>query len=408
VKAVRSSFRDLSIHAQVAAIASISLLLGTASAVCLLVICTRCCAVREEASRSSGSDLPHTHSREAMRMRELLTAAEASGFQARRVIHLNSSLADVVDGSWDAGFDLLAPHEALWFPLDPQTAMVFESRAASHELWYALLLMSGATLIVMISALLFWIRSRVAAPLAALEQKASGVHRVLPIHSPRTLMRIADAMDQLTAQSVKARERRVQALAAVSHDLRLPLTRLRLRAERVSEDLRISMLREIDGMTRMLEMTLAAVREDAQLALKSKVDLASLLQTLCDEFADVGYEVHYAGPLRMSCHCSPELLARAISNVIDNAIKHASHVGVFLRTNEGAIEIDIADDGPGIPQSQREQLFEPFIKATANHRAGFGLGLSIARDVVQAHGGSIRMLDELPHGLRVRITLPMD
>src|SRR3546814_479535 len=171
-------------------------------------------------------------------------------------------------------------------------------------------------------------------------------------------------------------------LAAISHDQRTPLARLQLRAERIADqELREGMLREIAQVTRMLDFTLNYLREDVRSESASRIDLPSVLQTICAEFADVGHAVSYEGPGRLTWTCRPSVLTRAISNVIDNAVKHGSEVTVALRTrNDGAVEIDVADDGPGIASSLREKVFDPFFKGdnarSSAKRSGFGLGRS--------------------------------
>jgi signal transduction histidine kinase len=205
---------------------------------------------------------------------------------------------------------------------------------------------------------------------------------------------------------------RTRMLAAISHDLRTPMTRLRLRAERIGDpELRDGILYEVTQVSRMLDETLEYLQPGARKEGMSRVDLSSLLRTVCTEFGDVGHDVAYAGPSRLGWVCRPHALARAVSNVVDNAVQHGSAVRVGLRVGEdGVAEIDVADDGPGIPAPLREKVFDPFFKgddarpATAGR--GFGLGLSIARDVVRGHGGSIALLDRLPQGLIVRMSLP--
>lgn len=207
---------------------------------------------------------------------------------------------------------------------------------------------------------------------------------------------------------------RTRMLAAISHDLRTPLTRLRLRAERIADqDVREGMLHELERVTRMLDETLDYLREDVRSEPLSRIDLPSVLQTICAEFADVGHAVSYKGLAKLALTCRPSVLMRAISNVVDNAVKHGSTVTVALRArNDGRVEIDIADDGPGIAASIRGKVFDPFFKGddarSPIKRSGFGLGLSIARDVVKGHGGEIEFLDRKPHGLIVRLSLPCD
>jgi signal transduction histidine kinase len=236
--------------------------------------------------------------------------------------------------------------------------------------------------------------------------------RVVSRSGPREIAQVADALNDMRIRIRALLDDRTRMLAAISHDLRTPLTRLRLRAERIAdEELREGMLNEITRITHMLDETLDYLREDLRSEGMSRVDLPSVLQTICAEFADVGHAVTYEGPARLTWTCRPSALTRAIANVVDNAVKHGSAVTVALRARAaGAVEIDVADDGPGIPSPLREKVFDPFYKGddarSSATRSGFGLGLSIARDIVTSHGGTIDLLDRTPRGLIVRMSLP--
>jgi signal transduction histidine kinase len=170
------------------------------------------------------------------------------------------------------------------------------------------------------------------------------------------------------------------------------------------------MLSDVTHVSRMLDETLEYLRDDAQSEMVSCIDLPSFLQTICSDFADIGYAVSYVGPSRLSYACRPRALSRAVANIVENAIKHGSTVTVALRRREpDRIEIEVTDEGPGIPLALREKVFEPFFKgddARAQDESGFGLGLSIARDIIKRHGGGIEMHSVHPVGLRVLMVLP--
>ena len=200
-------------------------------------------------------------------------------------------------------------------------------------------------------------------------------------------------------------------LGAISHDLRTPLTRLRLRVEtdRVADE-RPKMLADIEAMESMLASTLSFVRgvDDAE---KSEVvDLDLTLQTVCDLITDVGGDISYEGPPRCRYRCKPQALMRALANVVANAARYGDHVRVSLQRDASlGYVIDTRDDGPGIPDSEKRKVFEPFYRTAAardHDSEGMGLGLSIARSVILSHGGSIELRDVAPHGLHVRIVLP--
>ncbi|WP_420964558.1 ATP-binding protein [Bradyrhizobium sp. B120] len=253
------------------------------------------------------------------------------------------------------------------------------------------------------------------APLAELASAATSFGRsprapeVLHRRGPLEIAQVADALNDMRTRIAALLDDRTRMLAAISHDLRTPLTRLRLRSERVREDaLRTAMLGDIAKMTRMINETLEYLRDDARSEAPSCIDLPSFLQTICSDFTDTGHAVSYSGPARLPYVCRPRALSRAVTNVVENAVKHGSLVVVTLRLTEADhVEIEVADDGPGIPPMLHDWVFEPFFKAdNARQEGGFGLGLSIAQDIVKRHGGSIALRLREPSGLLVSMLLP--
>ena len=230
-------------------------------------------------------------------------------------------------------------------------------------------------------------------------------------NGPREIAQVAAALNEMRRRIQALVDERTRTLAAISHDLRTPLARLGLRAERASDPtLRGSMLRDIALLDGMLDEALAYLREGGSPEPIHRVDLPSLLQTICAEFTDVGNTVSYEGPGRLTFACRQRALTRAITNVIENGTKHGSSVTVTLHVTEAdGIRIDISDDGPGIPKELMERVFEPFFKAdptrSSSRRTGFGLGLSIARDIVRSHDGEIELLDHTSRGATFQITL---
>lgn len=235
--------------------------------------------------------------------------------------------------------------------------------------------------------------------------------RLIVRKGPIEIVRLADGLNEMRLRIRALIDDRTRMLAAVSHDLRTPLTRLRLRVERVTDQpMREGMLRELERVDRMLRETLDFLREDASGEPPSRADLPSILQTICADFADIDHDVAYEGPARLAWTCRPGTLARAISNIVDNGLQHGSKVRVRLRIDEdSAAEIDITDDGVGIPEALHDQVFAPFFKvddARGGSSGGFGLGLSIARATVRSHGGDIFLRQEAPTGFTVRIVIP--
>jgi signal transduction histidine kinase len=259
-----------------------------------------------------------------------------------------------------------------------------------------------------------WMARSIVTPLTNLAQAAERLGRereMTPITGMKLpeLAAIADTFNEMQARLKKFVDERMQMLAAISHDLRTPLTRLRLYAETVpSEAQRAQILSDITDMETMVSTSLAFMSDEIHREPYSAVDIASLIISQCDNFTDAGRAVSYAGPDHAQLTCRPVALRRAFSNLIDNGCKYGGEVGVSLSDNGASLVIDVRDKGPGIPPDQVERAFAPFqrLEASRNRETGgTGLGLTIARDVVVSHGGDIELLHE-GGGFLVRVELP--
>jgi signal transduction histidine kinase len=227
---------------------------------------------------------------------------------------------------------------------------------------------------------------------------------------------IRSLSESLNAMRIRIRgmvDRRANMLRALGHDLRTPLTRLRMRAECCTDpELQRQMLRDIAMLSNMISDAMVYLKNMSSNAdVSRKADLTSLLQTLVTDFSDTGVPVTFSGPPRLPLTCKPRLLARAVTNLLDNASRYGKHVEVVLQQGKTADEvlIDVCDDGPGLSDELKKKVFEPFFKADiarpALTRGGFGLGLPIAHGIAKHHGGSLSLLDREPHGLIARLTI---
>ncbi len=237
----------------------------------------------------------------------------------------------------------------------------------------------------------------------------------LPEEGPSEIVTAARAFNTMAARIRRFVEDRTFLLTAIGHDLRTPITRLKLRAEYMEdEEQRAKMLADLDEMEAMVAATLAFGKDITTTEPLARIDLASLLRTILDETADVDPDhaaaLDYQGPQHMPVNARPLALKRALSNLITNALKYGDAARVTLYAPvKGVVRIDIEDDGPGIPPEEMERVFEPFRRLeTSRNRetGGSGLGLSIARNIVRAHGGDIVLANEVK-GLRVTVTLPV-
>lgn len=269
--------------------------------------------------------------------------------------------------------------------------------------------------LLFIGSLSLWMARRLVRPLIRLSEAAERLGRereptlIAEIAIPEYAA-IARTFNEMQLRLKQFVDERTHMLAAIAHDLRTPLTRLRLFAEYVDDEAQQrQLLSDIVEMEAMINSTLAFAGSDAKSEPHSQVDMAALLISLCDNACDAGGRVDYCGPDHAQLPCQPVAMRRALANLIENGCKYAGHVTVALSDDVDAIVIAISDDGPGIASEQVERAFAPFQRLEGSRNrttGGAGLGLAIARDVIHGHGGNIHLLSVVPHGLLVRVNLP--
>ena len=269
---------------------------------------------------------------------------------------------------------------------------------------------------IIIIAVSVWAVRRVTAPLASLAtaaQRLGGDLSAPPIPEDGTI-EVQQASHAFNAMQARLRgliENRTRMLAAISHDLRTPLTLLRLRAENVVDaDEREKMLSTIDEMDQMVAATLQAARDEAKAEARRRTDLTALLASVVDDMADAGLPVTMAPAPPVIYACQPGALKRALTNLLDNAVKYGERARAAIRSTAETIEIIVDDEGPGIPEDELVRVFQPFHRveeSRSRETGGIGLGLAIALTVVQAHGGRLALSNRPGGGLRACITLPI-
>jgi signal transduction histidine kinase len=227
---------------------------------------------------------------------------------------------------------------------------------------------------------------------------------------PVEIVALAHALNAMRSRIRVMVETRTRMLRGIGHDLRTPLTRLRLRADRMEDGpVREGLLSDVMRIDSLLNEVLKYLRDDYATEPIQRADIASLLQTVCAEFSDVGFPVRFEGPNRMIIDCKPLAIMRAVTNLCDNSVKFATEVIVGLRNSGAGCEIVVTDNGPGIPEHLRTRVFEPFFKgddARPQGQEGFGLGLSIVADIVHAHHGTVTLAANAPSGLIFQIFIP--
>jgi signal transduction histidine kinase len=273
-----------------------------------------------------------------------------------------------------------------------------------------------ATIALVFSVGAWLIARRISRPLRQLTHATERLGRgeelaPLPEEGPEDIRSTIATFNRMQVRLRRFVEDRTRMLAAIGHDLRTPITTLRLRAEFVSDgETREKLLATIAEMEAMTEATLAFARSESAAESTRVVDVSALLESLCDDLSELGWPVEFSPNGRVPCTCRPDALRRALRNVIENAVRYGDRARVALHAQRESIDILVEDDGPGIAAPDRERVFAPFVRLEVSRNrntGGVGLGLAIARTILRSHGGDI-LLGEGERGLRVKLVLPRD
>lgn len=282
-----------------------------------------------------------------------------------------------------------------------------------------LLLASQTVLFVVIASILvlmvlIWRLRMITLPMALLAQAASRLGRgekvvPIPASGPEDVQATIRAFNEMNERVERFVTDRTHMLAALSHDLRTPMTSMRLRLEMMeSSREREQLLSSLDEMQQMSEATLAFIRESGDIEAAQTVDLAALLSSVCDDLGDMGQPVSFDYEGQELLRCRPLSLKRALRNLVENAVKYGQRAEVSLTRQDNALVVKVQDYGPGIDAALQGRVFEPFFRGESSRNrktGGVGLGLSIARQVISNHGGEIYLHNTSP-GLRVEVVLP--
>jgi signal transduction histidine kinase len=232
----------------------------------------------------------------------------------------------------------------------------------------------------------------------------------LPERGPREVRKAAAAFNDMAERIRMHMAERAQMLAAVSHDVRTALTKLALRLERTEDPEQLERARDdIAQMTALLDDVVVLVREERAEEPRQRLDVATLVQALVDDEASLGRTASYAGDDHAVIDGRPRALRRALTNLIDNALRYAGSVEASVSSSHDRVVIEISDRGPGIPAAERTRVVKPFerLERSRSHdTGGSGLGLAIVQTVIAHHGGKLEFLDRAGGGLSARVCLP--
>lgn len=287
--------------------------------------------------------------------------------------------------------------------------------------WHSPAFLTAFVLMTLAAAVLsIWAVRRLTAPVSTLAAAAEALGRdvnapPLPETGPSEVATAAAAFNTMAARIRRFVQDRTELLTAIGHDLRTPITRMKLRAEFIDdEEQRRKMLHDLEEMEAMVSATLAFGRDATTTESVAALDLAELVQTVLDEAADArpaeAVHLSYEGPGHYAVRARPLALKRALANLVSNALNYGGNALVRLTPPErGFIMLTVEDDGPGIPPQELDRVFDPFhrIEGSRNRETGgVGLGLPIARNIMRAHGGDVTLANKPLGGVRATVMLP--
>lgn len=275
-------------------------------------------------------------------------------------------------------------------------------------------------LFLLLIALLAYAVARMAArPIKQLASAATELgrdidHPPLAVKGPTEIRQAAEAFNAMQARIRRQIQHRTHMLAAITHDLQTPLTRLRLRLEKVSDpELRHKLVDDLAVMQGMVREGLDLARSMDSSETMQRLDIDSLLDSVCADASDAGQQVSLQGRTRTSIVAQPNAMRRCLTNLLDNACKYGQRAEVSIGldgSRDDSVLIRIRDHGPGIPEDQQEAVFEPFYRLEASRSrdtGGTGLGLAIARNIAENHGARLSLHNHREGGLEVTLSLPL-
>jgi signal transduction histidine kinase len=276
----------------------------------------------------------------------------------------------------------------------------------------------GATLLVLLVSVIAlsliavrWVTRPLSTLATAAAQLGEDINRPpLPEKGPAEVRRAAKAFNTMQSRLARFIADRTRIFAAMSHDLKTPLTRLRLRTEMLEDgELRAKFAKDVDEMESMIAHTLDFMRDATAAEPAQPVDVMALLESLQTDYQDAGHAVELTGRAARPIPGRARALRRCLTNLIDNAIRYGARAHIEVEERAAELAIRVLDEGPGIPQADLERAFEPFWREPSRSRetGGTGLGLGIARNIARAHGGEVTLCNRADRGgLEATLTLP--
>jgi two-component system, OmpR family, sensor kinase len=282
--------------------------------------------------------------------------------------------------------------------------------------WQQRVLLVLAVSAMAVTPLAWWYARRLATPIAAFARGAERLGRdpdtppLEDVHGSTEVIAAGAAFNLMQERLKRYVTNRTTMVAAIAHDLRTPLTRLRFRIETVPDELKAKLASDIDEMEAMIAGTLAFVQDATRPVERTKLEVSSLVETVMDEAAETGADAAVEQAERAVVDGDPIALKRLVTNLVDNALKFGSRARGRVFAEHGMAVVEVDDDGPGVPESDIERAFEPFLRlegSRSRETGGAGLGLAVVRAIARGHGGEVTLQNRPEGGLRARVTLPL-
>lgn len=296
------------------------------------------------------------------------------------------------------------------------TLVTFDSYLSPQE--GSIPLRLGLTLLVLLGTVIAlsliavrWVTGPLSALAAAAEKLGRDIDRPpLDEDGPLEVRRAASAFNLMQQRLSRFLADRARVLTAMSHDLKTPLTRLRLRMETVNDPvLRAKIEKDLDEMQSMVTQTLDYMRDSSRSEAAQQIDLMALLETLQIDFRDTGHEVRIEGAAARPYVGRPLALRRCLTNLVENALRYGGRAMIVLEDTGKEVVVRVVDEGPGMPEEELERAFEPFYRgerSRSRETGGTGLGLGIARNIARSHGGELVLKNRPAGGLEAILSLP--
>lgn len=299
-------------------------------------------------------------------------------------------------------------NDGRWLVISPKHAFRIDP-------WQQRVLLVLGIAALAVSPLAWWFARRISAPIAALGKGAERLGRdprapPLQIHGSSEVNAAVAAFNEMQERLRRYVDDRTAMVGAIAHDLRTPLTRLRFRVEAVPDDVKTKFVADIDQMEAMISATLSFVKDTARPRERTRMELASLVETVMDEAAETGRDTAVEHADRVVIEGDPLALKRLLTNLVDNALKFGKRARARVFVKDGAAVVEIEDNGPGMPDCELERAFEPFHRlegSRSRDTGGAGLGLAVVRAVARGHGGDVTLENRAKGGLIARVTLPL-